>query len=160
MSSDQHSAYSFRDRADALVETREQSVKLGQVRMHIHAVEVQRGLVPVAHVHHLNEGRPVHGLSPVLQDRHVHRGVRLLEVLGPVLALQHVDLDVFVVEAGDLAVQQQGATVSVQGEPNNVDFVRLNTFDDTRSRVSLVLAESSSHYYCASPVSICCEINI
>ena len=104
-------------------------------------------LVTIVDVHHLDEGGAVDGLSPILHNRQVHGGVRLLELLLGVLALQHVHFDVVVVEVADLAVKGEGAGVRVQKEADHVDFIQAAARNNSRSNVSLVLAQCVSHLF-------------
>jgi len=142
----EHGPDALGDRAHSLIEVSEQSVALGLVRPHIHPIRVERGLVPVAEVHHLDEGRAVDRVRAVLEDGHVHAWVRSDELLCLVLALEHVNLDVLKLDLTDQAVELEGAAVSVEREANYVDLVLLDTFDVPWSSVNLLLAQVCSHF--------------
>jgi len=67
------------------------------------------------------------------------------EVSCRVFAFEHVDLDVLEVQSRDLAVEQQCAAVCVQEEPDQVDFVGLDAWNNAWSSVNLVFAQRVSH---------------
>ena len=83
----------------------------------------------VANVHHLGQSLTVNSLEAILEDWDMSRRVCFFELCRLVLALEHVDLNVFVVEAGDMAVEQEGATVRVQAKANDIDLVCIDTSD-------------------------------
>ena len=68
-----------------------------------------------------------------------------LELLCLMLSFQHIYLDIVHLQLRDLAVQNQGATVSIERESNYVELIEDDSFDETWSSVNLVFAESASH---------------
>ena len=65
---------------------------------------VESFLVFVAHMHHLDESGAVHGVTAILDDRHMHRRVGFFELFSLVIALKHVNLYVLMVQSGNLTV--------------------------------------------------------
>ena len=139
---DQHSSNPFSHWSNFLIEIRKQGILFGEGLFveHVESVSVISGLISVRNVHHLNQSASIDTLVAVLKDWHVHGRVRLFEIFSHVLAPQHVDFDVLVVQSRDLAVELQGAAVGIQLEANNVYFVKFYPRDYSRSSVSLVLA--------------------
>ena len=101
---DEHVTHALSHRSHFLVIYCKQAVQLLNVVDHVEAICIRLSLVTIRHVHHLYQGATVNALHAILKDRHVHRGVRFLEVFGLVSTFEHVDLNIVVVEVRDVTV--------------------------------------------------------
>ena len=101
---DEHVTHALRHWSHFLVIYCKQAVQLLNVVDHVEAIRIGLSLVTIRHVHHLYQGAAVDALHAILQDRHVHRGVRFLEVFRLVPTFKHIDLNIVVVEVRDVTV--------------------------------------------------------
>ena len=128
-----------------MVKRGKENVQFLEVCLHVHAVSVGGRLVSITYVHHLNQTGAIDGLRAILKDRHGHRGVSLAEFLSLMFTSQHVYLYVIEVEPRNLAVEEEGTAVSIKRKADNINLLGLNSFNNARSNVSLILAQCASH---------------